>query len=357
MPSGTSRPRSLPTTTRHVHATSSVRRAGQRYKMDFPVRRAVPVALPLGLAEALGVVPVEVLADSFNYLALFDNAQVVRGLRPDIAAIARMDRSGVIVTAPGGGDYDFVSRYFAPAKGIPEDPVTGAAHCALAPFWAHRLGKTEFRAFQSSRRGGEVDCRLAGDRVELEGSCVFYMEGEVHMPDGIVSTAITASEVPARVKPTNYPEPFASRMQGRVKRPLGDLFGLINFGVNLTQLAPGRVSALRHRHVQRARPRPGRAEGPVRQPGHRRLGELGAVGPPRHGIARPVVGRAGVATRLQQRGRPRSPRSRGGRAGKAPRGRRRSKSPARLASDSGNGRSTLDRRLFQYLWSNYMRAK
>lgn len=72
-----------------------------------------------------------------------------------------------------------VSRYFAPAKGIPEDPVTGAAHCMLAPYWARRLGKTEFRAFQASRRGGEVLCRLAGDRVELEGSCVFYLEGEV----------------------------------------------------------------------------------------------------------------------------------------------------------------------------------
>ena len=87
--------------------------------------------------------------------------------------------SGVIVTAPGDGVFDFVSRYFAPAKGVPEDPVTGGAHCALAPYWARRLNKSVFRAFQASRRGGEVICRLRGDRVELEGPCAFYLEGEV----------------------------------------------------------------------------------------------------------------------------------------------------------------------------------
>ena len=97
-------------------------------------------------------------------------------------AMARLDRPGVIVTAPGKEkNYDFFSRYFAPAKGIPEDPVTGAAHCMLTPYWAHRLGKTSFRAFQCSRRGGEVLCRLRGERVELEGSCVFYLEGEVEI--------------------------------------------------------------------------------------------------------------------------------------------------------------------------------
>jgi len=87
----------------------------------------------------------------------------------------------VIVTAPGDGHYDFVSRYFAPAKGIPEDPVTGSAHCMLAPYWARRLGKTSFQAFQASRRGGEVGCRLQGERVELEGACVFYLEGTAEL--------------------------------------------------------------------------------------------------------------------------------------------------------------------------------
>ena len=112
---------------------------------------------------------------------LVESAQVLRALMPDMAAIARMDRDGVIVTASGEGGYDFVSRYFAPAKGIPEDPVTGSAHCMLAPYWAGRLGKIAFRAFQASARGGEVTCRLAGDRVELEGSCVFYLEGQVEV--------------------------------------------------------------------------------------------------------------------------------------------------------------------------------
>src|SRR5437763_1105413 len=151
------------------------------YVMTFPARPSSPVSKPHGLADALGVAPIEVVADAFNYLALLETAHLVRELAPDVAAIARMDRSGIIVTAPGDGPYDFVSRYFAPAKGIPEDPVTGGAHCALAPYWAKRLKKTAFRAYQASRRGGEIICRLAGDRVELEGACVFYMEGEVQI--------------------------------------------------------------------------------------------------------------------------------------------------------------------------------
>ncbi len=85
------------------------------------------------------------------------------------------------MTAPGDGPYDFVSRYFVPAKGVSEDSVTGSAHCALTPYWAQRLNKSSFRAYQASRRGGEILCRLRGDRVELEGSCIFYLEGEVEI--------------------------------------------------------------------------------------------------------------------------------------------------------------------------------
>ncbi|HTD27785.1 MAG TPA: PhzF family phenazine biosynthesis protein [Xanthomonadaceae bacterium] len=163
-----------------------VSRTQAGYSMNFPARRSVPVPTPPGLPQALGVVPIEVFADTFNYLVLLERAQLVRELSPDIAAIAGLDRTGVIVTAPGDRSescphYDFVSRYFAPAKGIPEDPVTGGAHCALAPYWASRLGKTEFRAYQASARGGEIICRLVGDRVELEGCCVFYLEGEVEI--------------------------------------------------------------------------------------------------------------------------------------------------------------------------------
>lgn len=135
--------------------------------------------MPPGLTEVLGIVPLEVFANAFNYMVLLESAPIVRALSPDLAAIARLDRSGVIVTAPGEAKYDFVSRYFAPAKGIPEDPVTDGAHCMLTPYWAKKPGKSEFRAFQASPRGGEMVCRLVGDRVEMEGACVFYLEGEV----------------------------------------------------------------------------------------------------------------------------------------------------------------------------------
>jgi PhzF family phenazine biosynthesis protein len=159
----------------------TVKRTETGYVMDFPERLSQVVSPPPGISEALGTAPIEVFINKFNYLALLESEKVVRELKPDMAALARVDRPGVIVTAAGQETYDFVSRYFAPAKGIPEDPVTGAAHCMLAPYWAKRLGKTEFRAFQASRRGGEVQCSLKGNRVLLEGACVFYLEGEVEI--------------------------------------------------------------------------------------------------------------------------------------------------------------------------------
>ena len=159
----------------------TVKRAGARYVMDFPARFSEPVAAPPGLAAALGVTPKEVTVNAFNYLAVVDSAAMVRRLTPDMEGIYRLDRAGVIVSAPGDQGYDFVSRYFGPQKGIPEDPVTGAAHCMLVPYWAKRLGKTAFRAYQASARGGEVLCRLMGERVELEGCCVFYMEGQAEI--------------------------------------------------------------------------------------------------------------------------------------------------------------------------------
>jgi PhzF family phenazine biosynthesis protein len=159
----------------------TVTRSAGRYVMDFPARVPSPVIASPALIEALGATPVDVVADRFNYLAELDSARSVREFEADFAAIARLDRSGFIVTAKGDEGYDFVSRYFAPAKGVNEDPVTGGAHCALTPYWAAKLGKTAFRAFQASRRGGEIFCRLKGDRVELEGSCVFYLEGEAEI--------------------------------------------------------------------------------------------------------------------------------------------------------------------------------
>jgi PhzF family phenazine biosynthesis protein len=168
-----------------IFATASgpltVRREDALYAMNLPERPSKTTAAPAGLADALGIEPVEVLVNRFNYMAVLPNEGAVRGLAPDISAIAKMDRPGVIATATGKDGYDFISRYFAPAKGIPEDPVTGAAHCMLAPYWAKRLGKDSFRAFQASPRGGEVHCRLVGERVELKGGCVFYLEGFVDL--------------------------------------------------------------------------------------------------------------------------------------------------------------------------------
>ena len=155
----------------------TVKRAGQSYVMDFPARPSEPCPEPQGLSGALGAEVRETWVNVFNYMAVLESASQVRALMPDMAAVNRIDRPGIIVTAPGDAGYDCVSRYFAPQKGIPEDPVTGAAHCMLAPYWGKRLNKTELRAFQASPRGGELRCRLVGERVELEGRCVFYLEG------------------------------------------------------------------------------------------------------------------------------------------------------------------------------------
>lgn len=159
----------------------NVWRKDGRYVLDFPSRPSEKIAIPATMATALNAVPVEVYSSPYNYLVLLDSAKTVRELRPDFAAISGFDRPGLIVTAQGDEGFDFVSRYFAPSKGIAEDPVTGAAHCMLAPYWAAKAGKTAFRAFQASQRGGEVTCRLSGDRVELEGSCIFYIEGHAEI--------------------------------------------------------------------------------------------------------------------------------------------------------------------------------
>src|SRR5579863_4054031 len=163
-----------------------VRQESDSYIMNFPARKAEPIDAPPKFQNALGLEPAEVLADPFNYLAVLENADLVRRLVPMLEYIAQLDRSGLIVTAPGDGAHDFVSRYFAPQKGIPEDPVTGGAHCTLAPFWAKRLGKTEMLAFQASRRGGEIFCRVLGDRVELGGQCAFFLEGHIELGTGSI---------------------------------------------------------------------------------------------------------------------------------------------------------------------------
>lgn len=155
--------------------TLVVTRHGEELALDFPARPPGPVEAPPALASALGANPVEVLA-ARDYLCLFENTEDVHNLRPDFAALAKLDRA-VIVTAPGIGEFDFVSRFFAPGLGIDEDPVTGSAHCTLVPFWADRLGRMHLRAKQVSARGGELTCELQDDRVVFAGRVAWYLEG------------------------------------------------------------------------------------------------------------------------------------------------------------------------------------
>jgi predicted PhzF superfamily epimerase YddE/YHI9 len=115
-----------------------------------------------------------------DYLAVLETEQAVREVRLDMIALARLDCLGVIITAPGE-NFDFVSRFFAPGAGVPEDPVTGSAHCTLIPYWAQRLGRSQLRALQVSQRGGELDCEYRGERVGIAGRAVTYSSGFLHV--------------------------------------------------------------------------------------------------------------------------------------------------------------------------------
>ena len=161
--------------------TLAASRRGDLIELDFPSRPPVPCVAPKELVRALRREPREVLV-SRDYVAVFDSQEEVSSLVPDMEALMQLDRVGVIVTARGS-DADFVSRFFAPRAGIPEDPVTGSAHCSLIPFWAERLGRTELFARQISRRGGELFCRLAGERVAIGGRAIVYNRGVIEIPD------------------------------------------------------------------------------------------------------------------------------------------------------------------------------
>jgi predicted PhzF superfamily epimerase YddE/YHI9 len=151
--------------------------ADGKLELDFPSRPAIPATPPSALLEGLGAAPVHYAQAQAN-LAVFTSAADVRALRPDFAALATLEQYGTIVTAPGD-DCDFVSRFFAPRVGVPEDPVTGSAHCVLTPYWAERLGKNKLHARQLSARGGQLWCELAGDRVKMAGHAVLYLHGEI----------------------------------------------------------------------------------------------------------------------------------------------------------------------------------
>jgi len=159
--------------------TLRVSRQGEALVMDFPAWPPEPCPVPPELPAALGRGPVDMLRFRQRYLAVYEDRADVVALTPDFAALLRRGYGDLIVTAPGNDGVDFVSRFFAPAHGIDEDPVTGSAHCVLTPYWVKRLGKTRLEARQISRRGGALTCALAGDRVIIAGRCVLYLEGAI----------------------------------------------------------------------------------------------------------------------------------------------------------------------------------
>jgi predicted PhzF superfamily epimerase YddE/YHI9 len=156
-----------------------VKRKGDLLVMDFPSRPPSKVEVHPELVPALGGAPTDVLG-ARDYLVRYSTVDEVRSLKPNMEALKTVDRFAVIVTAPGT-DCDFVSRFFAPSKGIPEDPVTGSSHCTLIPYWANELGRTVLHARQISARGGELFCNLLGDRVQIAGHAALFLKGQIHI--------------------------------------------------------------------------------------------------------------------------------------------------------------------------------
>src|SRR5471032_555191 len=156
----------------------TVTKAGEVLSMDFPSRAGEPVPAPAELLAGLKIKPAEVLK-SRDYLVVLESEAAVRAVHPDFAELIKVDCTGVIVTGPGN-DADFVSRFFAPRMGVPEDPVTVSSHCTLIPYWARRLGKSKLKAHQVSPRGGELRCEDLGARVSIGGQARLYLEGSIY---------------------------------------------------------------------------------------------------------------------------------------------------------------------------------
>lgn len=157
----------------------TVRRAPGGLTMDFPAIESEETVVPEDLVAGLGAEPVTVLAAP-DYIAVYQSEAQIRALAPDFARLKKLDRRGVLATAPGD-HHDFVSRCFFPKLGVDEDPVTGSAHCKLAPYWASRLGRTQLVGRQISPRGGTVKCRVEGERVQLTGRSVDYLIGDIDL--------------------------------------------------------------------------------------------------------------------------------------------------------------------------------
>ncbi|MEO6595484.1 MAG: PhzF family phenazine biosynthesis protein [Planctomycetota bacterium] len=158
------------------------RRAAKAIELDFPARLARPCARPAGLARALGAVPRAVARSDDDLLVEVGSERIVRELKPDFALLRRLPVRGVIVTAKAARRWHFVSRFFGPRVGVEEDPVTGSAHCSLAPYWAERLGVSKLRGYQASARGGVVEAEVVGARVLLRGHAVTVVRGELVVP-------------------------------------------------------------------------------------------------------------------------------------------------------------------------------
>ncbi|HWB82636.1 MAG TPA: PhzF family phenazine biosynthesis protein [Bryobacteraceae bacterium] len=160
-------------------------RRGDWIELDFPAKLVSRSEAPPELLAALGVTAAFIGRNEFDYLVEVDSEETVRALAPDFTALRKLPVRGVMVTARGNADFDFVSRFFAPGSGIDEDPVTGSAHCALGPYWAERLGKKEFAAYQASPRGGILRVRVKDDRVLLGGQAVTILRCELAAEAGI----------------------------------------------------------------------------------------------------------------------------------------------------------------------------
>jgi PhzF family phenazine biosynthesis protein len=149
-------------------------------EMDFPAKGSTSVSAPIGLLDALGISAIAVSRNEYDYLVEVESEEIVKNVKPNFLALASIEARGVIVTSRAtSSDYDFVSRFFGPRVGVNEDPVTGSAHCCLAPYWQERLGKDEMVGYQASARGGIVRVRVLGERVMLGGQAITVMRGEL----------------------------------------------------------------------------------------------------------------------------------------------------------------------------------
>jgi PhzF family phenazine biosynthesis protein len=158
----------------------SVARNGDLLTLNFPADTPEQAPMPESLAEAIGIPPTECLKGKSDYMLVYRTPEEIEKIRPEMNCLSHVRARGIIVTAPGR-EVDFVSRFFAPQSGVPEDPVTGSAHTTLTPYWSAKLGKKELIAMQLSRRRGWLWCRLAGDRVEISGHARAYLTGSIEI--------------------------------------------------------------------------------------------------------------------------------------------------------------------------------